>query len=65
MFTVFGGAQESALHSTNPAWGVSVIVGYTLIQKFSALPGDLIPGRTWKGALFGGNWLKTEEYVLD
>uniref|UniRef100_A0A8C6U2B9 Enoyl reductase (ER) domain-containing protein n=1 Tax=Neogobius melanostomus TaxID=47308 RepID=A0A8C6U2B9_9GOBI len=45
---------QHALHSTVPAWGVSVIVGYTLIQKFSAQPGDLIPGRTWKGSLFGG-----------
>ncbi|XP_072313669.1 alcohol dehydrogenase 1-like [Eucyclogobius newberryi] len=46
--------MESALHSTVPAWGVSVIVGFTRIQKFTARPTDLTSGRTWKGALFGG-----------
>ncbi|KAK7904627.1 hypothetical protein WMY93_017234 [Mugilogobius chulae] len=54
---------ESALHSTVPAWGVSVIVGYTRIQTFTARPTDLISGRTWKGALFGG--FKAKDGVME
>uniref|UniRef100_A0A8C6TUM1 Enoyl reductase (ER) domain-containing protein n=1 Tax=Neogobius melanostomus TaxID=47308 RepID=A0A8C6TUM1_9GOBI len=45
---------ESALHSTIPAWGVCVIVGFNQVQKFSALPTDFTTGRSMKGALFGG-----------
>ncbi|XP_033843958.1 alcohol dehydrogenase 1-like [Periophthalmus magnuspinnatus] len=54
---------ESALHSTVKAWGVSVIVGYTVVQKFTARPVDLICGRTWKGALFGG--FKAKDGVME
>ncbi|KAJ0062610.1 hypothetical protein NL108_000085 [Boleophthalmus pectinirostris] len=46
--------MQSALHSTIKAWGVSVIVGYTLVQNITVQPVDLISGRTWRGALFGG-----------
>uniref|UniRef100_A0A3B4BGF9 Alcohol dehydrogenase-like C-terminal domain-containing protein n=1 Tax=Periophthalmus magnuspinnatus TaxID=409849 RepID=A0A3B4BGF9_9GOBI len=55
--------MESALHSTVKAWGVSVIVGYTLVQSFTARPVDLISGRTWKGALFGG--FKAKDGVME
>ncbi|XP_029983014.1 alcohol dehydrogenase 1-like [Sphaeramia orbicularis] len=48
------GVMRSALESTIPAWGVSVIVGWTTLHDFSAPPGDLIAGRTWKGTMFGG-----------
>ncbi|CAL1574817.1 unnamed protein product [Knipowitschia caucasica] len=54
---------ESALLATVPAWGVSVIVGYTRVQKFTARPTDLLSGRTWKGALFGG--FKSKDGVTD
>ncbi|KAM9777645.1 alcohol dehydrogenase 1-like [Neosynchiropus ocellatus] len=46
--------MHSALESCLPAWGVSVIVGWTERAKVSALPGDLISGRTWKGSAYGG-----------
>ncbi|KAK7904625.1 hypothetical protein WMY93_017232 [Mugilogobius chulae] len=55
--------MESALLSTIPAWGVSVIVGYSQFHKFTARPVDLISGRTWKGALFGG--FKAKDGVID
>ncbi|KAM9842183.1 alcohol dehydrogenase 1-like [Aulostomus maculatus] len=48
------GVMRSALESTMPAWGVSVIVGWTDLDEISAQPGFLISGRTWKGSLFGG-----------
>ncbi|KAM9841998.1 alcohol dehydrogenase 1-like [Aulostomus maculatus] len=48
------GVMRSALESTMPAWGVSVIVGWTDLDEISARPGFLISGRTWKGSLFGG-----------
>uniref|UniRef100_A0A3B4UU75 Alcohol dehydrogenase 1-like n=1 Tax=Seriola dumerili TaxID=41447 RepID=A0A3B4UU75_SERDU len=46
--------MRSALESCNPGWGVSVIVGWTDLEDFSARPVQLIAGRTWKGSLFGG-----------
>lgn len=35
-------------------WGISVVVGWTDKENFSARPIQLIAGRTWKGSLFGG-----------
>ncbi|XP_019737251.1 alcohol dehydrogenase 1-like isoform X1 [Hippocampus comes] len=46
--------MRSALESCVPAWGVSVIVGWTDKEDFCARPTDLISGRTWKGSIFGG-----------
>ncbi|XP_037096727.1 alcohol dehydrogenase 1-like [Syngnathus acus] len=46
--------MRTALESCIPAWGVSVIVGWTDQEDFSARPNDLIGGRTWKGSVFGG-----------
>uniref|UniRef100_A0A8P4GDA7 Enoyl reductase (ER) domain-containing protein n=2 Tax=Dicentrarchus labrax TaxID=13489 RepID=A0A8P4GDA7_DICLA len=46
--------MRSALESCIPGWGVSVIVGWTDMEDFSARPVQLISGRTWKGSLFGG-----------
>ncbi|XP_023282625.1 alcohol dehydrogenase 1-like [Seriola lalandi dorsalis] len=46
--------MRSALESCIPSWGVSVIVGWTDLEDFSARPVQLIAGRTWKGSLFGG-----------
>ncbi|XP_020782717.2 alcohol dehydrogenase 1-like [Boleophthalmus pectinirostris] len=54
---------ESALLSTVPVWGVSVIVGYSKVQKFTAHSADLITGRTLKGALFGG--FKSKDGVME
>ncbi|XP_041810025.1 alcohol dehydrogenase 1-like [Chelmon rostratus] len=46
--------MRSALESCVQGWGVSVIVGWTDLQDFSARPIQLIAGRTWKGSAFGG-----------
>nr|XP_061798358.1 alcohol dehydrogenase 1-like isoform X2 [Nerophis lumbriciformis] len=46
--------MHTALESCVPSWGVSVIVGWTDREEFSARPNDLISGRTWKGSMFGG-----------
>ncbi|XP_037551055.1 alcohol dehydrogenase 1-like isoform X2 [Nematolebias whitei] len=46
--------MRSALESSAPGWGVSVIVGYTNLHDISARPLQLMTGRTWKGTLFGG-----------
>ncbi|XP_041809405.1 alcohol dehydrogenase 1-like [Chelmon rostratus] len=48
------GVMRSALESCVQGWGVSVIVGFTDLQDFSARPIQLIAGRTWKGSAFGG-----------
>ncbi|XP_041809250.1 alcohol dehydrogenase 1-like isoform X1 [Chelmon rostratus] len=48
------GVMRSALESCVQGWGVSVIVGWTDLQDFSARPIQLIAGRTWKGSAFGG-----------
>ncbi|XP_020500277.1 alcohol dehydrogenase 1 [Labrus bergylta] len=48
------GVMRSALESCVKGWGVSVIVGWTDLCDFAARPIQLIAGRTWKGALFGG-----------
>ncbi|XP_070698403.1 alcohol dehydrogenase 1-like [Pempheris klunzingeri] len=47
--------MRSALESCIQAWGVGVIVGWTDLEDVSARPVQLIGGRTWKGALFGGD----------
>ncbi|KAI9516367.1 hypothetical protein NQZ68_017570 [Dissostichus eleginoides] len=46
--------MRSALESCVKGWGVSVIVGWTDLEDFSARPLQLIAGRTWKGSVFGG-----------
>ncbi|XP_061649740.1 alcohol dehydrogenase 1-like isoform X1 [Phyllopteryx taeniolatus] len=46
--------MRAALESCIQGWGVSVIVGWTDKEEFSARPADLIGGRTWKGSIFGG-----------
>nr|AAH96855.1 Alcohol dehydrogenase 8a [Danio rerio]AAI65868.1 Adh8a protein [Danio rerio] len=46
--------MRSALESCAKGWGVSVVVGWTNVQDFSAKPIQLIYGKTWKGSLFGG-----------
>ncbi|XP_067099562.1 alcohol dehydrogenase 1-like [Osmerus mordax] len=46
--------MRSALESCMKGWGVSVLVGWTDMDDFSARPIQLIAGRTWKGSLFGG-----------
>ncbi|KAJ7991055.1 hypothetical protein DPEC_G00293270 [Dallia pectoralis] len=46
--------MRSALESCVKGWGVSVLVGWTDLDDFSARPIQLIAGRTWKGSLFGG-----------
>ncbi|XP_042357081.1 alcohol dehydrogenase 1-like isoform X1 [Plectropomus leopardus] len=46
--------MRSALESCVKGWGVSVIVGWTELEDFSARPLQLIAGRTWKGSVFGG-----------
>ncbi|KAM4724122.1 alcohol dehydrogenase 1 isoform 3-T3 [Anableps anableps] len=46
--------MRSALESCMPGWGVSVIVGWTNMQDFSAKPIQLMTGRKWTGTLFGG-----------
>ncbi|XP_037551041.1 alcohol dehydrogenase 1-like [Nematolebias whitei] len=46
--------MRSALESCVPAWGVSVIVGWTELSDIVIQPVHLIAGRTWKGSLFGG-----------
>ncbi|KAM9341408.1 alcohol dehydrogenase 1-like [Symphorus nematophorus] len=48
------GVMRSALESCVQGWGVSVIVGWTDMEDFSARPVQLISGRTWKGSVFGG-----------
>uniref|UniRef100_A0A8C2ZAW4 Enoyl reductase (ER) domain-containing protein n=1 Tax=Cyclopterus lumpus TaxID=8103 RepID=A0A8C2ZAW4_CYCLU len=48
------GVMRSALESCIQGWGVSVIVGWTDLEDFSARPVQLIAGRTWKGSAFGG-----------
>ncbi|XP_036372639.1 alcohol dehydrogenase 1-like [Megalops cyprinoides] len=48
------GVMRSALESCVKGWGVSVLVGWTDMDDFSARPIQLISGRTWKGSLFGG-----------
>ncbi|XP_037602080.1 alcohol dehydrogenase 1-like [Sebastes umbrosus] len=48
------GVMRSALESCVKGWGVSVIVGWTELEDFSARPVQLIAGRTWKGSVFGG-----------
>ncbi|XP_049451342.1 alcohol dehydrogenase 1-like [Epinephelus fuscoguttatus] len=45
---------ESALESCVKGWGVSVLVGWTDMHDVATRPIQLIAGRTWKGALFGG-----------
>ncbi|XP_076017144.1 alcohol dehydrogenase 1-like [Genypterus blacodes] len=46
--------MRSALESCVRGWGVSVVVGWTDLEDFSARPIQLLSGRTWKGSLFGG-----------
>ncbi|MCJ8730718.1 hypothetical protein PDJAM_G00187710 [Pangasius djambal] len=46
--------MRSALESCVKGWGVSVLVGWTDTNDFSARPIQLIAGKTWKGSLFGG-----------
>ncbi|XP_030574624.1 alcohol dehydrogenase 1-like [Archocentrus centrarchus] len=46
--------MRSALESCVPAWGVSVVVGWTDLHDVSTRPIQLIAGRTWTGCLFGG-----------
>ncbi|XP_068574050.1 alcohol dehydrogenase 1-like [Cebidichthys violaceus] len=46
--------MRSALESCVQGWGVSVMVGWTDKEDFSARPVQLIGGRTWKGSAFGG-----------
>ncbi|XP_017281680.1 alcohol dehydrogenase 1 [Kryptolebias marmoratus] len=46
--------MRSAFESCMPAWGVSVIVGWTELNDVAIRPTHLISGRTWKGSLFGG-----------
>ncbi|XP_017281681.1 alcohol dehydrogenase 1-like [Kryptolebias marmoratus] len=46
--------MRSALESCLPAWGVSVIVGWTEMFDIKIRPPHLISGRTWKGSMFGG-----------
>ncbi|XP_037341920.2 alcohol dehydrogenase 1-like [Pungitius pungitius] len=46
--------MRSALESCIQGWGVSVMVGWTTAEDFSARPVQLIGGRTWKGSAFGG-----------
>ncbi|XP_037550921.1 alcohol dehydrogenase 1 isoform X1 [Nematolebias whitei] len=46
--------MRSALESCVPAWGVSVIVGWTQLFEVAIPPVLLISGRTLKGSLFGG-----------
>ncbi|KAL6105836.1 uncharacterized protein ACO6RY_07272 [Pungitius sinensis] len=46
--------MRSALESCIQGWGVSVMVGWTTTEDFSARPLQLIGGRTWKGSAFGG-----------
>ncbi|XP_063068432.1 alcohol dehydrogenase 1-like [Engraulis encrasicolus] len=46
--------MRSALEACQRGWGVSVIVGWTDMEDFSARPIQLIAGKTWKGSLFGG-----------
>ncbi|XP_017158860.1 alcohol dehydrogenase 1-like [Poecilia reticulata] len=46
--------MSSALESCAPGWGVSVIAGWTDMEKFSAPPIHLMTGRKWTGTLFGG-----------
>ncbi|KAI5606839.1 alcohol dehydrogenase 8a [Silurus asotus] len=46
--------MRSALESCVKGWGVSVLVGWTDLNDFSARPIQLIAGKTWKGTLFGG-----------
>nr|XP_046267853.1 alcohol dehydrogenase 1-like [Scatophagus argus] len=48
------GVMRSALESCIQGWGVSVIVGWTDLEDFSARPVQLIAGRTWTGSAFGG-----------
>ncbi|XP_074516233.1 alcohol dehydrogenase 1-like isoform X2 [Sebastes fasciatus] len=48
------GVMRSALESCVKGWGVSVIVGWTVMHEVSTLPIELIYGRTWKGSMFGG-----------
>ncbi|XP_040055593.2 alcohol dehydrogenase 1 [Gasterosteus aculeatus] len=48
------GVMRSALESCIQGWGVSVMVGWTNTEDFSARPVQLIGGRTWKGSAFGG-----------
>ncbi|TRY60514.1 hypothetical protein DNTS_001484, partial [Danionella cerebrum] len=54
-------AMRCALESCVKAWGVSVMVGYTDVQDFSARPAQLIYGKTWKGSVLGG--FKSKESV--
>jgi len=48
------GLMRSAMESCVQGWGVSVIVGWTDKDEFSARPVELIAGRTWTGSVFGG-----------
>uniref|UniRef100_A0AAY4AR36 Enoyl reductase (ER) domain-containing protein n=1 Tax=Denticeps clupeoides TaxID=299321 RepID=A0AAY4AR36_9TELE len=53
--------MRSALESCVKGWGVSVLVGWTDMEDFSARPIQLISGKTWKGSLFGG--YKSKDFV--
>ncbi|KAF5890863.1 alcohol dehydrogenase 1-like, partial [Clarias magur] len=46
--------MRTALESCVKGWGVSVLVGWTDLNDFSARPIQLISGKTWKDSLFGG-----------
>ncbi|KAI9326645.1 alcohol dehydrogenase class III [Zopfochytrium polystomum] len=46
-------AVRSALECINPFWGVSVVAGVTPGEA-AVLPEDMLTGKTWKGAIFGG-----------
>jgi len=48
-----------ALRSTRPEWGTSVVVGADR-RPLTALPFDLMRGRTWKGAMMGGARARTD-----
>uniref|UniRef100_UPI00358FA87E alcohol dehydrogenase class-3 isoform X2 n=1 Tax=Myxine glutinosa TaxID=7769 RepID=UPI00358FA87E len=54
------GVMRAALESCHKGWGVSVILGVAGGgQEISTRPFQLVTGRTWKGAAFGG-WKSVE-----
>ncbi|XP_049918392.1 alcohol dehydrogenase 1-like [Epinephelus moara] len=55
------GVMRSALESCVKGWGVSVLVGWTDMHDVATRPIQLIAGRTWKGALFGGT---NQEFIV-
>ncbi|XP_062554631.1 alcohol dehydrogenase class-3-like [Armigeres subalbatus] len=52
--------MRAALESTAPGWGVSVIVGVAEYEsEVSTRAMEMLLGRTWKGAVYGG-WKSVE-----